>query len=168
MPGSDLTEFFRLTEEIAALARKAGGAAQLEWPMFLAFHEEDVFNRLIAIYRNTSSDENRFVSISLAGENPPYVQALIPKNSEMVLCEVESGFYRDAPLHFSPEARASLKNHGYSTDASAGNFQCEMGPVMEEDDLHGIAHNLLAVLCHVYGARFDSELKFDAPLTDDE
>lgn len=170
MPGFNPIAIFRTTKEIAALARKAGGMTALERPMFMTIYHDAVVQRLLAIYQNRSSDENRFITISLTGENSAYVQALLPKNTEMVLCEAESGFYRDGscPLTLSPEAVAALKKHGYSTDASAGNFQSEMGPIMDKDHLHGVAHSLLAVLYDVYGARLHSKVEFEAPLAEDE
>lgn len=132
---------------------------------FAVKYHDAVMRRLDAICANTLSTKDRFLSISIADGRNAYVQVLFTDNDSKALCEAASGFYDndDERLQITPEGLAALKRHGFSTDASDGNFQREW-EVADQDDLHAIAHMLLTVLYEVYGARLHSKIKFDAPL----
>jgi hypothetical protein len=121
-------------------------------------------HRLDAICANTSSKKDRFLTINIVDGRNAYVQILFTDDDSKALCEAESGFYgNNDRLQITPEGLATLKHHGFSTNASEGNFQREW-EIADHDDLHAIAHTMLTILYEVYGARLHSKIKFDAPL----
>lgn len=122
-----------------------------------------VMRRLDAIRASTSS-ENRFLAISISDKRNAYVQVMFTNGDSEALCEAASGFYDHVDrLQITSEGLATLKRHGFSTDASNGNFQREW-EIADHDDIHAIAHVMLTILYEVYGARLHSRIEFDAPL----
>ncbi len=95
--------------------------------------------------------------------SPPLVE-----NDSKILCEAESGFYRQKagePRQFrvTPQALAALARLGFSTDDSKGNYR-RIIDLTGAGDFTVVADLLLSALYQGYGARLNSRLEWEAPL----
>jgi hypothetical protein len=128
-----------------------------------------VVDRLDRIYEHRSPRDHldRFLAVTLIGHPHGYVQCMFVENRTKLLCEASSGYYfdkKDAPRKFfqPPGSIAALGALGFSTDDSEGNFRYE-ADLGQTADLNAIADLILSALHDGYGARVNSELKFNAP-----
>jgi hypothetical protein len=135
----------------------------------LAAYRCEIVDRLDRIYEagDPRSDRDRFIAVTVPEHPHGYVQCIFHDNRAKMLCEASSGYYYDkdgAPrtLWQPAEAIAALGRLGFSTDDSQGNFAIELD-VASPPDLNAIADLVLKALHDGYGARADTQLRFNAP-----
>jgi hypothetical protein len=128
-----------------------------------------VVDRLDRIYEHPSPNDylDRFLSVTLPNHPHGYVQCMFIENRSRILCEASSGYYYnnegEPRTFFLPrEAIAALGQLGFWTDDSEGNFRYER-EIGEAPDLNAIADLILTALHNGYGARAESNLRFNAP-----
>lgn len=149
----------------------AVGAAQTNSSLrlFLAAYRCNIVHRLERIYEHgdPSVQLDRYIAVTVPSHPHGYVQCMFIANRERVLCEASSGFWYDKPgeprtFRLAPDAIAALARLGFSTDDSEGNYQLilEAGAPPE---FNAIADLILQALHDAYGARADSDLRFNAP-----
>ena len=135
----------------------------------LAEYRCPVVDRLDRIFDHPKPTDflDRFLAVTHVGHPHGYVQCIFIANRTRVLCEASSGYYYNkdgAPRTFflPKDSIAALGRLGFSTDDSKGNFRFEAG-IAAPPDLNAIADLILAALHDAYGARADTELRFNAP-----
>jgi hypothetical protein len=128
-----------------------------------------VVDRLDRIHAHPRSTDykDRFLAVTLVGHPHGYVQCMFVENRSGIFCEASSGFYFNKPgtvrTFYLPQAAiAALGRLGFSTDDSGGNFRYQAG-IGAPPDFNAIADLILKALHDGYGARADSELRFNAP-----
>jgi hypothetical protein len=156
---------------LMALATPLSAVAQdaITYRDLLLQYRCPVVDRLQQIYRafDTSNPQNWFLIIYFADNSNDYVQCVFDTRTRM-LCEAASGFYdnlanKPRTRWLPPETIAALRQLGFSTDDSAGNFQIWFD-VSDPPDFVRIADFILKTLHDGYGARADTKLDFNAPL----
>lgn len=128
-----------------------------------------VVDRLERIYEHGdhSSHRDRFIAVTVPEHRHGYVQCIFVERRSQVLCEASSGYFydkKDAPRTFwhPPDVVAALDRLGFSTDDSKGNFRL-MREVGERPDFNALADLILKALHDGYGARAETNLRFNAP-----
>jgi hypothetical protein len=128
-----------------------------------------IVDRLDRIYDNPRPTDylDRFLAVTLLEHPHGYVQCMFIKNRTALLCEASSGYYYDkqgAPRTFylPQKSMAALGHLGFSTDDTAGNFRYE-ALLGNPPDFNAVADLILRALHDGYGARAESQLKFNAP-----
>jgi hypothetical protein len=159
----------RMAMAVAMLAAAGPVAAgsSTDLAAFLAAYRCDVVERLQMIHADPTP-KKRYLVIGLLDPPEAYVQCLFVENDSKILCEAESGFYRQKagePRQFrvTPQALAALARLGFSTDDSEGNYQ-RMIDLASTSDFAGVADLILSALYQGYGAGLDSRMEWQAPL----
>jgi hypothetical protein len=136
---------------------------------FLAAYRCNLVDRLERIYESgdPSDPMDRFIAVTVPRHPHGYVQCMFYDHQTKLLCEASSGYHYDkkgAPRTFwqSPETIAALASLGFSTDDSEGNFRVDFD-VATPPDLNAIADLILSALHDGYGARAETNLRFNAP-----
>jgi hypothetical protein len=147
----------------AATAEMSPGFRQ-----FLAVYRCDVVHRLEQIYAtgDPASTRDRYIAITVPEHPHGYVQCMFYDHQTKLLCEASSGFYfmksGEPRFHQPPQTIATLAQLGFSTDDSAGNFRTDFD-LTALPDFNAMADFILRTLFDGYGARPETNLKFNVP-----
>ncbi len=118
---------------------------------------------LAEITRTPMTPHERFLIVWAKGREEFYVQCLFLDDDTQILCEAASGYYFDEIKGYATTAkREILAQLGFSTDASAGNFQRELR--VDEQGIRAVAKLIIEVLARVYDLRTSDNLEYTAPL----
>ncbi|MGH8264654.1 MAG: TY-Chap domain-containing protein [Steroidobacteraceae bacterium] len=154
---------------LVAVPSEGGAQSPTSLRELLVQYRCPVVDRLDRIYEagDPASPRDRFLALTVEGHRHGYVQCMFVAGGTKLLCEAASGFYYDKPgtprtFHQPADAVAALGRLGFDTDDSAGNFRIELD-VAAPPDFNAIADFMLRTLHDGYGARADSNLKFNAP-----
>ena len=158
-----------LVASLVASVLACQAAAAESFHDLLVVYRCEVVQRLERIYAtgNPANDRDRFIAVTVPGHPHGYVQCIFHDNQTGLYCEAASGFWYDKPgtprtFHQPPAAIAALARLGFDTDDSKGNFKIDF-PVAAPPDFNATADFILRALYDGYGARADSNLKFNAP-----
>lgn len=138
------------------------GLAQLH-----ARYHCEIVTRLAKL-KAAKGPSDRFIIVGEVLRQAHFVQCLFDEAGARMLCEASSGFYTQKdgrPPRYVPTADtiAAVARLGFSTDATAGNFQREMDAHTHEA-LSKIADLLLATLHEAYGISVTTPIEIKAPL----
>ena len=118
----------------------------------------------ILVHRQ-SDDQDRFIVLALPGPKASYVQCAFDHKNREGLCEASSGWWNNSweKPHFSSVELDALRQLGFSTDGSHGNFQRQMRFPPGGPDPYLVARMLLSALYESYGARKGMAIEVVAP-----
>lgn len=153
---------------VAVMAGQVAFAADSFHDLLVVYRCE-VVHRLEQIYGagNPASDRDRFITVTVPNHPHGYVQCIFHDSQTGLYCEAASGFWFNKPgtlrtFHQPAAAVAALARLGFDTDDSKGNFKTDF-PVAAPPNFNAAADFILRALHDGYGARADSNLKFNAP-----
>lgn len=132
----------------------------------LSVYRCEVVQRLEQIYAtgDPKLDDDRFLAVTVPEHPHGYVQCIFHDEQTAIYCEASSGFYYDEPrtFHQAPETIDALARLGFNMDDRQGNFSVDFS-IDAPPDFNAIADFMLRVLHDGYGARANTNLKFNAP-----
>ncbi len=146
----------------SALAHaETGNDAAETLDKFLLINKCAVASMIQQIHQHAPTDDHmRYLILEAEGTNG-YVQCVMHDNDTAIYCEAASGYYFKS-LKISASGLSTIARHGFSTDASKGNFNFDV-PITGSLTFDDIADRMLQTLYRAYNAHTD-HIDIKAPL----
>ena len=158
---------------VLLFANAVSGADDPALSAFLSLYRCTIVERLEKIHKVDFAQEmNRYLILDRRDQDHSFVQCIFYERDTKMRCEASSGFYSPPPGHpkhfkLTADGVAKLARHGFSTDATQGNYIRELA-IRSPKDITAAADFLLTVFHEVYGARVDIPIKITAPLVNSD